>query len=620
VREVLGDEHAGGDLEDVAQDGQSFVACRARKARLTCTATALSPPVPPWGGRVLSRAFVFSAGAFVLSAGCTDERVLSGMPAADLQGAVGGSGGSPNGGEAGAADGIGGGGGVIAGANGVTTGLEPAFGSVGGASAVGGAGPAAGGGGAGAASGVGGTGASDGAGATGGAGAAASGGSGGSAVDSGGSSNFAGAAGAPDELPLEGEPCVGYTLIGSPENDAGADFAAFLVDMDGNEVHRWNITGFPPKMLPGGSLVGCTGVFPSSYDCVQMLQVSWEGEIEWSFDDFAALRDGGTAARHHHDFQRDGNPVGYYAPGHDFVSEPNTLVLAHDITSAPEIRDGELDDDVIYEVDWSGERTGFEWRGVDHVAEFGFDQAALDNIKSISATRLEWLHGNAISRLGPNHWYDAGRKEFHPDNILYSSRRANLIVVIDHATGEVVWRVGPDFAGRPEEPLGQFMGQHMPHMIPRGLPGAGNILVFDNGTGAGYGRTTPRREWSRVVEFDPTTFEIVWQYGSASGTDRFVSPIVSGAQRLPNGNTLITIGVSGLLIEVTPSAEIVWEYQYDASSSGSNASWVYRAYRIPPEWLPLGENAAHANYPSWQSLFEVSALPEDAAALKTRWP
>lgn len=405
-------------------------------------------------------------------------------------------------------------------------------------------------------------------------------------------------------MPLEGEPCAGYTLIGSPENDAGADYTASLIDMDGNEVHRWSITGFPPKMLPGGSLVGCRGVFPTSYDCVEMVQVSWEGDVEWSFDDWADLGDGQSASRHHHDFQREGNPVGYYAPGRAFVEDGKTLVLAHHRVTVPEIREGELDDDVIYEVDGEGVRTGFEWHGVDHVEEFGFDEAAIDDIRTRTATRLEWLHGNAISRLGPNRWYDAGRVEFHPDNIIYSSRRANVILIIASSTGEVVWRVGPDFAGRPEERLGQFMGQHMPHMIPEGLPGAGNILVFDNGTNPGYGNSSGNRNWSRVVEFDPTTFELVWQYGSASGPDNFNSGILSGAQRLPNGNTLITIGVEGRLIEVTPGSEIVWQYQYEANSSGPNPSWVYRAYRIAPEWLPLGENDVHGNYASWQSLFE----------------
>ena len=393
-------------------------------------------------------------------------------------------------------------------------------------------------------------------------------------------------------------------MIGSPENDAGADFSAFLIDMDGNEVHRWTITGFPPKMLPEGSLIGCTGVFPSSYDCLEMVQVSWDGERQWSFDDWADLGDGQTAARQHHDFQREGNPVGYYAPGREFVADGRTLVLAHHTTIAPELRDGELLDDVIYEVDYAGKRTGFEWHGVDHVAEFGLDDAALDDIRNRPATRLEWLHGNSLSRLGPNRWYAAGHEEFHPNNIIYSSRVANVIVIISGSTGDVVWRVGPDFEGRPEEALGQFLGQHMPHMIPEGLPGAGNILVFDNGQRLGYGRPTEIREWSRVVEFDPTTFEVVWQYGAASGPNKFYSPIVSGAQRLPNGNTLVTVGVPGHVIEVSPSGSIVWAYQYEAPSTELTAGFVYRAYRIAPEWLPQGENEAHGNYASWRSLFE----------------
>src|SRR6187399_2229641 len=136
-----------------------------------------------------------------------------------------------------------------------------------------------------------------------------------------GQAGEAGAGGAAPSVALEGRPCEGYTLIGSPENDAGADFSAFLIDMDGNEVHRWTITGFPPKMLPEGSLIGCTGVFPSSYDCLEMVQVSWDGERQWSFDDWADLGDGQTAARQHHDFQREGNPVGYYAPGREFVAD-----------------------------------------------------------------------------------------------------------------------------------------------------------------------------------------------------------------------------------------------------------------------------------------------------------
>ena len=265
---------------------------------------------------------------------------------------------------------------------------------------------------------------------------------------------------------------------------------------------------------------------------------------------------------------------------------------------------------MIYEVDWSGHLTGFEWHAADHFDQLGFDAAAQDAIRTTSpdVAVFEWLHGNSISLLGPNPWFDTGHTEFDPENIIYSSRHANFVIIISRATGDVVWRIGPDFAGRPEESLGQFVGQHHPHLIPRGLPGAGNILVFDNGGTSGYGgdpaSSRYSRGYSRVLEFNPITLQVVWQYGSESGEDSFFSRYISSAQRLPNGNTLIDIGNESRLIEVTSDRQIVWEYQYTPESSGSRADWVYRAYRIPPEWLPDGENEAHGNYATWASLFE----------------
>ena len=89
-------------------------------------------------------------------------------------------------------------------------------------------------------------------------------------------------------------------------------------------------------------------------------------------------------------------------------------------------------------------------------------------------------------------------------------------------TGKIVWRVGPDYTATLHlRELGQIIGQHHAHMIPRGLPGEGNIMVFDNGGWAGYGAPNPGsvtghnnalRDYSRVLEFDPTTLEIIWQY------------------------------------------------------------------------------------------------------------
>ena len=422
------------------------------------------------------------------------------------------------------------------------------------------------------------------------------------------SGGVAGEGGQPDRPPLWGEACSGYTLIGSPENDAGSAFDALLVDMEGNVVHTWGITGFPPKMLSTGGLLGCSGVQPGTYDCTELLQLNWEGDLEWSFAGWESIG-GVLGARHHHDYFRGRVNLGYYAPGIDLSGQGSTFVLAHTDRELPEIRAGVVQDDVIYDVTEQGTLGDFLWYGGDHFDDFGLDQAARDDLAGRAGDRYEILHGNSITPLGPNRWYDAGHAEFHPDNILYSSRNANIVVIIDRKTGEVVWRIGPDVAGRPEEALGQFMGQHHPHLIPKGLPGAGHMLLYDNGGPAGYGGRSVgtyrySRAYSRVIEFDPLTFERVWEYGAASGDEFFSSQLLSNAQRLPNGNTLITIGTSGRVIEVTPDKKVVWQYQFTPEDPSGKHGWIYRAYRVPPEWVPDAVNAEGRNYASWKSLFE----------------
>jgi hypothetical protein len=147
-----------------------------------------------------------------------------------------------------------------------------------------------------------------------------------------------------------------------------------------------------------------------------------------------------------------------------------------------------------------------------------------------------------------------------------------------------------------------MIGQHHAHMVPRGLPGEGNILVFDNGGWAGYGAPNPGaptgnknalRDYSRVVEFDPISLEIVWQYTPKEAglvhpmdSNRFYSPFISSAQRLPNGNTLITEGSGGRIVEVTKAHEIIWEYISPYWGKLMRMNMVYRAYRVPYAWLP----------------------------------
>ena len=395
--------------------------------------------------------------------------------------------------------------------------------------------------------------------------------------------------------------CNGYTLICN-------DSMARLINMEGITVNTWAINSYPVKMFPNGSVMGQGGFGEARLELSEVVQLSWDGELEWRFTDWDEV-DGEMSARVHHDFQRDGNPVGYYAPG----QEPQAyggkvLVLGRLDVSDPEISVNPLLDDVVYEVDWETQEATEIWKCSDHIDEFGFDERARQIMYN---TGGDYMHVNSVSRIGPNRWYDPdsgmGDARFHPHNLIIDARQANLIWIVNmvegngYELGEIVWKVGPDYsAGTPEgDKLGQIIGQHHAHMIPEGLPGAGNILVFDNGGLAGYPMLY--RYTSRILEFDPVTLNLVWSYEN----ENFFSYYISSAQRLPNGNTLIDEGSTGRMFEVTPAGETVWEFV--EGSGVQTLGRVYRAYRVPPEWVPGNP----AGYTLWSELYEEPEAVEE---------
>ena len=369
--------------------------------------------------------------------------------------------------------------------------------------------------------------------------------------------------------------------------------------MNGTVVHRWQpFVPQPAKMLPGGFLITGSKYKFCGFACGDfetLEELDWNGNITWSYNQWEDGR-----VRQHHDFEREGNPVGYYAPGQDFVANGTTLILAHHNIINTSISKKPLIDEVIYEINWNGTTTGFEWHASDHFNQMGFDNTTKHGIY-VNPGLLgdgDWLHMNSLSLLGENKWYTmdpVAYSSFNPENIIVSSRNANFIAIISRQTGDIVWRVGPYYSQDTEagRKLGQIIGLHHAHMIPKGLPGEGDILLFDNGGVAGYGyfgMPDRLRLWSRVIEFNPVTFDIVWQYSyiklnwwfpRSGASHRFFSYYISSAQRLPNGNTLITEGANGRVFEVTNKSEIVWEYETPV-----RVLQVYRAYRVPPEWVP----------------------------------
>ncbi len=424
----------------------------------------------------------------------------------------------------------------------------------------------------------------------------------------------------------------GYTLLTARSPAVGA----VLIDMNGNIVKQWKgLLGFPFKLLPGGYVMGNTGRRGRGHrETIDLVQVDWDGKIIWKFDRAEEIKKPGKEAiwmaRQHNDYQREGNPVGYYAPGmNPLVDKGNTLILANKNVKNLKITDKLLLDDYIYEVSWEG-KIVWEWLASEHFDELGFSEEAKDTLYrhppwSDRRGSADWLHINSMSTLGPNKWYDAGDQRFHPDNIIWSARNANIIAIIDKKSGKIVWRVGSDYTASPAlKALGQIIGQHHPHMIPKGLLGEGNILVFDNGAFGGYGAPNPisvtgfpnaQRDYSRVIEFDPVTLKVVWEYSPASAgffrrrKYKFYSGIMGSAQRVPNGNTLITEGANGRIFELTPEREIVWEYMspfFRNPRRSKPRNRVYRAYRVPYEWVPqLRKPVERAVIPPDNSQFRV---------------
>ena len=397
----------------------------------------------------------------------------------------------------------------------------------------------------------------------------------------------------------------GYTLF------MGRQIGAILINMNGKVVRQWkDFMGMPCKMIKGGHILGSLAARDAaiaSQDFADVTMIDWDGNVEWTFNKYDHVNDPDGiewAARQHHDYQMEGNPVGDPVPGQEVTPDfGKMLILTHKDVNKPKISPHQLLDDCLIEIDREGNIL-WEWSVIDHFNEFGFTEEQKNAMYRDPTMRPtgqgDLFHINCASYVGPNHWYDEGDERFNPQNIIMDSRECNIMFIVSHETGEIVWQVGPDFTKTPELRIfGTIVGPHHTHMIPKGLPGEGHIMVYDNGGWAGYGAPNQfsktglkvsRRDGSRVVEFDPTTLEIVWECkGEEIGatdapftTHYFYSPLTSDAQRLPNGNTFICEGTSGRFMEFTPDNELVWEYNYPRLGSGL----IYRAYRIPYDWVP----------------------------------
>jgi len=227
-------------------------------------------------------------------------------------------------------------------------------------------------------------------------------------------------------------------------------------------------------------------------------------------------------------------------------------------------RNAKIRTDILVEVTPSGE-TVWEWKAHDHLDLNSCGQLPCEPLpESISNRKrvFDWTHSNGISIIPENRWHTGGDERFTPGNIILTIRNWSTFIVISRKSGEVVWRFDKGLSGG-----------HEAIMIDETLPGAGNILVFNNGRD---------KAQSEVLEINPSNETIIWKYSDGA---KFYSAAAGRAQRLPNGNTLISEDVPGRIFEVSPTGETLWKYEAGVRTA--------RAHRYPPnaceqlELLPL---------------------------------
>lgn len=356
----------------------------------------------------------------------------------------------------------------------------------------------------------------------------------------------------------------GLTLISYIYKEPDDPVDIYLIDMDGTVIQRWSVeTALQSyaKLLPDGNLLYPTRD-RTNIEEAGVRELDPESNVVWWYH-----------CRIDHDFQ----VVGVHDHSTPGIQDGHMLLHTLDDHMVPEIAPELVRNPYIVEVDRE-KNLHWEWRGENHFDELR-DLLSTEDwefVRNRIDTRypFDWAHNNTLQIIPDNETYHKelekdGPVRFEPGNIVFSYRSVDVIGVIDYPSGEIVWAWGPS----------ELDGQHLPHVLENG-----NLLIFDNGT---------ERGWSRVIEVEPLTAEIVWEY-TGSPKEDFYSPAISGAQRLPNGNTLICSGDQRWLFEITADGDIVWEYEEPHREANQGSDMIYRCYRYSREYCqPLLDRISH---------------------------
>lgn len=388
----------------------------------------------------------------------------------------------------------------------------------------------------------------------------------------------------------------GYTLFAPVTTKL-----TYLIDNDGNVVKSWPSqynpgqavmlledgtllrTGAPMIQAMGGG--GAGGVLE---------KIAWDGSVQWRYEHY------GSTYRAHHDVEimPNGNVLLLVWESH---TRDEALAKGRD---ASRLTDNTLWSERIIEVKQTGPTSGevvWSWSSWDHMIQdrdpqkpdHGVIREHPERVDiNIGGNRSDWLHMNSVR-------YNAKRNE-----VLVSVHNLHEIWVISKETGNIVYRWGnPLNYQRGTRSDQRLFGQHDARWLDED---GTRISIFNNGQARS---TTAPRDYSTVEEIiapldangeyinDPASpygpATPVWRYPEV-GTSAFFATNISGATRLPNGNTLACLGPQGTMIEVTNEGSEVWRYVSPVGNGGPvrqgtvpRNTMIFKVYRYGPEYPAL---------------------------------
>ena len=418
----------------------------------------------------------------------------------------------------------------------------------------------------------------------------------------------------------------GYTLF-APKHYT----ATYLINNAGLLVHAWTghttEPGQSAYLLENGHLLRAAmtkgPLSTGGGEGGRVEEYDWEGNLVWEFDYSTAN------AMQHHDIHilPNGNLLMLAVEKRTYAE---AIAAGFDPAKLdPQIQSqGYMVPDTVVEIQPTRPKGGtvvWTWRVWDHlIQDLDASKANYGNV----AAHPELIDADGTESRIPAFWNHMNSIDYNAalDQIMLSVRGNSEVWIIDHSTttaeaaghsggkrgkgGDLLYRWGnPKAYGAGTQSDQKLYQQHNAEWIPAGYPGAGNITVFNNGLGRNYSTVD---EWTPPADaagnyartpgaaFGPTSF--TWTYKANPPASLFAEAI-SGAQRLPNGNTLIDDGTHGTFTEVTVGGETVWKYvnpvvrdgplmqgaaiPLDSARAGELMNAVFRVYRYGADYPGL---------------------------------